>query len=203
MSSNYGVNIIIENNYDMAENYNISMAWTLWLLPLLASILISAQNFRRTMNLGGKRNDFLSGGLMGYSILAIVVSVATTIFDHIETTMVSRLAWGGIFTSGTVFGWANYGVLAEVIQQFAFLFLFSTFLHTLTAIQDKWYGWAVDVAIVAIISVFTPIAPLRASLVWFFRVILFSGPQTQIPACLILGLAIYSLNKGILSRKPI
>jgi hypothetical protein len=80
---------------------------------------------------------------------------------------------------------------------------FVTYL-IMTAAQDKWYGWVADVLIVAIISVFTPIEPLRASLVWFFNLIIFhSNTFLQIAAYLILATAIYSLNKLILARKAI
>ena len=204
MSSNYSVNIIIASNGpNMAENYNISMGWVLWLLPVLASILIPARGFRRVMNLGGKRDFFHFGSLMVYAILACVISVAVVIMDFVEVRIVENLNWGGIFTSGNVFGWANYGVAVLLLQQFAFLFMFTAFVHTLTAIQDKWYGWVADVIIIAIISVFSPIAPLRASLAWFFRIILFEKPLIQIPACMVLALGIYSLNRIIFARKAI
>ena len=203
MSSNYGMNVFIANSYDMADNYNISMGWTLWLLPVLASILVPARNLKRTMNLGGKRDNFFWGSLEVYAILAGIVSVAVAITDHVEMNIIKNLDWGGIFTSANVFGWGEYGILAVVFQQFAFLFLFTSFVHTLTAVQDKWFGWAADVLIIAIISVFSPIAPLRAALAWFFRAILFNSPLTQIPVCMILALAIYSLNKAIFARKAI
>ena len=72
------------------------------------------------------------------------------------------------------------------------------------AAQDKWYGWVADILIIAIISVFTPIAPLRAALVRFFNLIIFhSNAFIQIAACLILALVVYSLNKLLLARKAI
>jgi hypothetical protein len=114
-----------------------------------------------------------------------------------------------LYKSGTLdvsywFGWHNNGVIVAFLRQFAFLFLLATFVHTLTAIQDKLYGWVTDVLIVAIISVFTTIAPLRASLVWFLNLIIFHpNAFLQIAACLILATAIYSLNKLILARKAI
>jgi hypothetical protein len=102
------------------------------------------------------------------------------------------------------FGWLNNGVVVAFFQQFAFLFLFAIFVHTLVAVQDKWYGWVADVLIVAIISVFMLIAPLRVSLVWFLNLIIFnSNTFLQIAVCLVLATAIYSLNKLIFVRKAI
>ena len=118
--------------------------------------------------------------------------------------MTSLFYRGGTMDVLYWFGWLNNGVVVAFFRQFAFLFLFASAIHTLAAAQDKWYGWAADILIVAIISVFTPIAPLRASLVWFFNLIIFnSNAFLQIAACLILAIAIYSLNKLILARKTI
>ena len=102
-----------------------------------------------------------------------------------------------------VLGWMGNGPVVAFIQQFAFLLLLAAVIHTLTAAQDKWYGWAADILIIAVIAVFTPIAPLRASLAWFFNLIIFQSAYIQIPACLVLAAAVYSLNKPILARKAI
>jgi hypothetical protein len=118
--------------------------------------------------------------------------------------MVSMLYDGGILDIMHVFGWINNGIVVAFFQQFAFLLLFAAFVHTLTAMQDKWYGWVADVLIIVIISVFTPIAPLRASLAWFFNLIIFhSNAFLQIAACLILAFVIYSFNRFIFARKAI
>jgi hypothetical protein len=197
------INIIVGGGMDVSDNYNVSTGWMLWLFPALAAVLIPARNFLRTMNLGGKRDNFFWGSLSIYALTSAIVSVAVIILDFAEYAVIERFNWGGIFTAANVFGWGEYGIIAVFFQQLVFLFLLTAFVHTLTAIQDKWYGWAVDITIVAIISVFTPIAPLRSTLVWFFQIILFSEPLIQIPACIILALAIYSFNKVIFARKAI
>jgi F0F1-type ATP synthase assembly protein I len=51
--------------------------------------------------------------------------------------------------------------------------------------------------------VFIPIAPLRGVLIGFFYLIIFSAAPLQIAACLILGLAVYSLNIPVFARKAI
>ena len=58
--------------------------------------------------------------------------------------------------------------------------------------------------IVAIISVFTPIAPLRAALAWFFNMIIFHDAATiQILSCLIVGVALYAASLVPIKRKLI
>jgi len=199
------INSIVINN-----NMEISVGNYLWLLLVMAAIFIPTKNFRRIINLGGKRGNFFWGSLVTYAILACAVSLVNVVFNYgfdrlfEASPNFDRSYFGGVINLTEVFGWTRYGALVAFLQQFAFLFLFAVFVHTLTASQDKWYGWAADVAIIAIISVFTPIAPLRATLVWFFTAILFHpNALFQIVFCLVLAAAIYSLNRPIFNRKAI
>jgi len=188
----------------------ISIGNFLWLLPLLAAIIIPTRNFRRILNLGGKRDNFLLGSLIVYVIIAAFISLGNVLINYTVDVLIERAPFydtnmfGGVVNLVEVFRWVDNGAVIAFFRQFAFLFLLATFVHTLTAIQDKWYGWAVDVAIIAIISVFIPIAVLRSALVWFFNLIIFhQNAFLQIGACLAIGIAIYALNKPILARKVI
>jgi hypothetical protein len=103
-----------------------------------------------------------------------------------------------------VLGWGAHGFIVFFLQQFAFLFLSAVFAHTLTAMQGKWYGWALDIALSAVICVFPPIAPLREALADYFHLILInSNALLQIAACLAIGAALYLLNRPVLARKAI
>ena len=202
--------MVLVSRNGMEGNVEISVGCYLWLLPGLAAIFIPARNFRRITNLGGKRNNFFWGSLWVYAILAAAVSLAN-VFIHFTFDRFLEMsgyydteAFGGVVNMLEVFGWLSNGAPVAFIQQFAFLFLFAAFTHTLTAAQDKWYGWAADVVIASIISVFTPITVLRAALAWFFNLIIFHhSALLQIAACLMLALVIYSLNKPIFARKAI
>ncbi|MDR2547805.1 MAG: hypothetical protein LBC96_09975 [Lachnospiraceae bacterium] len=186
-------------------NMTVSFGNYLFLAVILGAIFIPAWNFRRIMNLGGKRRDFFLGCAATYVIMTAAVSlICVILFYTYDRLMVSLLYRGGTLDIMYWFGWINNGVIVAFIQQFAFLLLLAVAIHTLWAVQDKWYGWCADIAIVAIISVFTPIAPLRAALVWFFNLIIFHpNAFVQITACMILAAAIYSLNMAILARKAI
>ncbi len=99
---------------------------------------------------------------------------------------------GGVLALLDVFGFMANGPIVAFIQMWAFLILFCCVLHTLTLIQGRWYGWAVNVLIIAIISIFTPIALLRDVLGWFFNMIIFHDIAiVQILSCLVLGIAVY------------
>ena len=194
------------NIYPGANNATIGLGNYFWLFVILNAIFIPALNFRRMMNLGAKRNDFFTGCAVNYIIITAAVSLLGIILYYTYENFLFLNFYKGGFTLNPLywFGWINNGPVVAFFQQFAFLLLAAVFIHTLTAMQDKWYGWVTDIIIVAIISVFTPIAPLRAALVWFFYLIIFnSNWLLQIVACLVLSVLIYSLNKIIFARKAI
>jgi hypothetical protein len=163
------------------------------ILPLLMGIFIPAKNFSKLLNLGCKRWDFFRGCLFSYLIAAFFTTLVCLalwlILDPLLLPFSSDLSLYNLFE---VFGFAKNGLAVAFTQMFAFLFLTSCAAHTLTMIQGHWYGWLTDALIIAIISVFTPIAPLRAGLVWFFKMIIFHNlAAAQILSCLILALIVY------------
>ncbi|MCL1820286.1 MAG: hypothetical protein FWG36_06490 [Oscillospiraceae bacterium] len=193
----------------------------LWLLVILAAIRIPLKNFRRITNLGGKRGGFFTGSIASLVVLSGLVSAANTVFHYaIDGLFINSGGLKGyeafiqdpslmdnnyiIVNLIELFGWTSRGIFFAFIQQFAFLILLSVAVYTLTAIQDKWYGWVTDAVIAAILGTFIPIAPLRAWLVWFLELITFnSNALIQIAACLVLSVGIYALNKPVFARKAI
>ena len=199
------IDMLIINN-----NSEISIGCYLWLLPVMAAIFIPAKNFPRIINLGGKRDNFFWGSLMAYAILACVISLVNVVFNYaIDPLIEASGNFDASFLRGIanlieVYGWNRYGPVVAFLQQFAFLFLFSVFVHTLTAAQGKWYGWVADALIIGIIAVFTPIKPLRDAEAWFFNLIIFHpNALLQIAVCMVLAMGIYMLNRPIFSRKAI
>jgi len=189
---------------------DISPTNALWLLPVMVGIGIPAYNFRRIINLGGKRDTFLWGSAATYVIIAAIVSLLVTLSNFTIEPLLERHEYfnhaflGGIANLVEVFGWAQRGFAVAFLQQFAFLLLFAAFVHSFTAAWGKWYGWVAAVGIIAIISVFTPIPVLRRSLVWFFNLIIFNpNPLLQIIACLVLAAGIYALSWPLFARKSI
>jgi len=187
------------------DNQSISVAWYLWLLLLLAAIVMPQGNFPRILNLGAKRADYFWGTIQSYVVLSGAASLVGILCNYLVDHPVSK--WGQIgsyWTAPDVFGWAAHGPVVAFFQQWAFLLLFAVFVHTLVAAQDKWYGWVADVVLIAIISVFTPIAPLRHAEAWFFNAILFQpNAFLQILACLVLTCAIYALTRPIFARRAV
>ena len=186
-------------------NMTVSVGNYLFLLVLLIPIVIPALNFRKIMNLGAKRDDFFKGCAVNYILMAAVISfVCIVLYFTYDRVMIESAYKGGTMDVLYWFGWIGNGVVVAFFQQFAFLLLLAVVVHTLTAVQDRWYGWLTDVLIVAIISVFTPIAPLRSALVWFFALIIFhSNALIQIASCLVLACGVYSLNRRIFAGKAI
>lgn len=213
--------IIAVSSKSAGHQLQISTGNYFWLLIIMAAIFIPIKNFRRIVNLGGKRDGFFWGCLSCYAILAGAVTIANTfLYYTYERFLISTGYYKGYealvqnpalmdnnYISVNlieVFGWQGNGAVIAFVQQFAFLFLLASVIHTLTAMQDKWYGWVTDVIIAAILGVFIPIAPLRAWLIRFFNLIIFnSNAFIQIAACMLLAIAVYALNKLIFARKAI
>jgi hypothetical protein len=199
------MSILAAGDPGLRGSWDISFGNFLYLLPVLCAIVVASRNFRKFMHLGGNRALFFKGCLIGYVVLAAAVSLANCII-HIAYDPVI-LGFGFYERSVNlldVFGWGVHGVGIAFLRQFAFLFFAAAFAHTLSALQGSLAGWIADGALIAVVCVFTPIAPLRAAEAAFFELILFTpNALLQIVACLALGAAAYMANKPILNRKAI
>lgn len=82
-----------------------------------------------------------------------------------------------------------------------FLLLVMIFLHVLLSMQPHWYGWLTDAVLVAIICVFTPIAPLRAVLAGFFQLVMLNGNAAMHTGiCLLLSAALSCGGLAVLKK---
>lgn len=196
-------NMIFTPN-EAGQNYQVGVGSYAYLLVLLMAIFIPALNFRKFMNLNVKKGAYIRGCAVNYVVVALLASA----FNHLCLLAVDPLltlpprffVWNLV----NIFGWSANGLVVAFFQQFAFLLLLAAVAHTLTTIQTFWFGIAVDLVIVAIISVFTPIEPLRNVLVGFFGLILFHpNPWLQIGTCLLLAVVVYVLSIPAVKRKPV
>jgi hypothetical protein len=197
--------ILAKNGVDISSQTELSSGNFLYALPLLCAILIPAKNFRRLINLGCKRGDFFWGSLCTYGVLAVGVSMANIVVYYAFDLPVLRInLMQDLLNLLDVWGWSTSGAVVAFLQQSAFLFLAMVFFHTLASLHEWWSGWVTDALIVAVISVFTPIKPLRNAEYAFFRAILFQPSAfMQIVTCLGLSVALCALNKPILNRRKI
>jgi hypothetical protein len=197
--------ILAKSGMDMSGQSELSSGNFLYLLALLCAILIPARNFRRLVNLGGRRGDFFWGSLCTYALLAAGVSLANMVIYYAFDLPVLRMnLTQDLLNLLDVWGWIAHGAVVAFLQQSAFLLFGMVFFHTLTALHEWWIGWALDALIIAVISVFTPIEPLRSAEYAFFRGILFQPSAfLQIFTCSALSVTIYALNRLILNHKKI
>ncbi|GHU65160.1 hypothetical protein FACS1894184_00400 [Clostridia bacterium] len=175
------------------------------LILVVTAITIPAKCLRRLINLGGKRDDFWYGSVLAYAVMAIVVSLVCLLFNYtVDPLMMRHPQVTEQLSIIMAFGFMQRGAFVAFFQYTAVWFFFAMFVHTLTLLQDCWIGWSCDVIIVTIISVFTPIAALRAFEVWFWRLVIFQpNAFLQILSCLALGLLLFAVNKPILGRKDL
>ncbi len=177
------------------SDMEISPSNYLYLLCVLSPIMIASENYGKFMNIGVKKKTYFWGCAINYIILAALVSLACVAeyyllnFDFAVINLIE------------VFGW-NTNIFSAFCSLFAFLLLGESIIHTLTFMQTKWYGWAADLLIAALISVFVPIPVLRRAWIFFFEYVIFFKPAiVQIIVCVALAAAIYVTNLFYLKRR--
>jgi hypothetical protein len=178
-----------------SDNETTAVGDYLMLLPLGIALFICARNFHKLMNLGGTRMDFFRSGWLTFTPAAVVVAAIMVVLNRtLDPWMLRRGAFAAALDVLDAFGFTSHGAFVAFLQMAAWLTGASAFVWTLTLIQGRWYGWVADALIIAVISVFTPIAPLRAVLVWFFHLTIFGPWLLQIVACLVLGALVYAAS---------
>ena len=172
-----------------------------WLLAVLTPFFFVFYDFTKLMHLGASKKDFFLGCLISYGFLAFCISLVNTII---------HLLIDPIYPAQTVINmmdvcrWTENGIIVAALQQMFFLLLVMVFLHVLLSMQPHWYGWLIDAVFVAIICIFTPIAPLRAVLAGFFQIIMLnSNAVLHIGICLLLSAALSLGGLAVLKRKTL
>lgn len=195
-----GIYNLIACLIDMTDNFYVDMANYLYVLAVMAPIIISTRNFKRIMLLNGNKKAFYWGAMLNYGIIAAGISLIVIIFFVFTNAVFgSRLIINNLVD---IFGWWKHGAVIAFIQQFLFLLLIEVFVHTLTSIQNHWYGWVIDGVLLAIVCIFIPVPELRNVLVGFFNMIIFhSSVPVQMISCLALLVVGYLVYLPILRRK--
>ena len=172
-----------------------------WLLAALTPFFFVLYDFSKLTHLGASKGDYYAGCLVSYVLLAFGISLVNT-FIHlvIDPLYPARR----VINLMDVCGWTENGMAVAALQQMCFLLLVMVFLHVLLSMQAHWYGWVVDALLVAVICVFTPIAPLRSVLAGFFGIVMLNGNAAlHIAACLLLSAGLSLGGVAILKRKTL
>lgn len=172
-----------------------------WLLAALTPFFFLFYDFTKLMHLGASKKDYYLGCLISYGFLAFCISLVNTLV---------HLLIDPVYPAQTVINlmdvcqWTANGIVVAGLQQMFFLLLVMIFLHVLLSMQTHWYGWLTDAILVAIICVFTPIAPLRAVLAGFFQIIMINrNAILHIGVCLFLSAALSLAGLVVLKRKTL
>ncbi|WP_394919769.1 hypothetical protein [uncultured Robinsoniella sp.] len=172
-----------------------------WLIAVMTPFFFVFYDYTKLMHLGTSKKDYFLGSLASYGLMALLVSLANTAI-HLLIDPLNRTQT--VINLMDLCGWTDNGIFAAFIQQGVFLLLTMIFLHVLLFMQPYWYGWLTDGILVAIICIFTPIAPLRRILAGFFKVILFnSNALLHIGICLLLSMALSFIGLTVLKRKTL
>lgn len=170
-----------------------------WLLAVLTPFFFVFYDFTKLMHLGTSKRDYFFGCLISYGFLALCISLVNTVVHVLIDPVYPAQT---VINLMDVCRWTENGVFVAGLQQMFFLLLVMIFLHVLLSMQTHWYGWLTDAVLVAVICVFTPIAPLRAVLGGFFQIIMFNGSALlHIGVCLLLSAAFSLAGLAVLKRK--
>ena len=172
-----------------------------WLLAALTPFFFVFYDFKKLMHLGASKKDYYVGCLISYGFLAFCISLANTLIHLLIDPLYSART---VINLMDVCRWTENGIAMAGVQQMCFLLLVMVFLHVLLSMQAHWYGWLTDAVLVAIICIFTPIAPLRGILSGFFQIIMLNGNAIlHIGVCLLLSAALSLVGLVVLKRKTL
>lgn len=172
-----------------------------WLPAVLTPFFFVFYDFKKFMHLGASKKDYYFGCLISYGVLAFCISLVNTAIHLLIDPVYPAQT---VINMMDVCKWTENGIIAAGLQQLFFLLLMMVFLHVLLSMQAHWYGWLTDAVFVAIICIFTPIAPLRAVLAGFFQMIMLNGNAAlHIGICLLLSAALSLGGLVVLKRKTL
>ena len=172
-----------------------------WLLAVLTPFFFVFYDFTKLMHLGANKKNYFFGCLISYGLLAFCISLVNTVIHLWIDPVYSAQT---VINMMDVCKWTENGMIVAGLQQMFFLLLVMVFLHVLLSMQSHWYGWLTDAVLVAIICIFTPIAPLRAILSGFFQMIMLNGNAVlHIGICLLLSAALSFGGLMVLKRKTL
>jgi len=172
-----------------------------WLLAIMTPFFFTFYDYTKLMHLGASKRDYFFGCLISYGVLAFGISLINTLIHLLIDPVYPAQA---VINMMDVCKWTENGIVIAGVQQVFFLLLVMIFLHVLLSMQPHWYGWLTDVILVAIICIFTPIAPLRGILAGFFQIIMLnSSAALHIGICLLFSAALSFVGLLVLKKKTL
>ena len=173
----------------------------IWLLAAMTPFFFVFYDYTKVMHLGASKRDYFIGCLISYGVLALGISLINSLIHLLIDPAYPAQA---VINLMDVCNWTENGIFVAGLQQTFFLLLVMVFLHVLLSMQPHWYGWLTDAILVAIICIFTPIAPLRSILAGFFQVVMLNGNGAlHIGICLLLSAALSFAGLLVLKRKTL
>lgn len=170
------VDLLVDAIFNNNEDLYLSIVNYLFVGMVLVAIFTVTLNYKKIINLGAKKMDYFFGCLIFYAMVAAFVALINTIcyysLDRIIMKSLDMTVNGNLLALA---GWMKNGAIVGFLVQFFINMTVLVIVHTLTMIQNNWVGWLVDVLIIAVISVFLPITPLRNVIVFVLRILFFNS----------------------------
>ncbi len=155
-------NIIVSLSTGPGENPQVSAANVLTVFLIFVGSILPLQLFKKVVNLGSTRKDYYYGILVVYVLSAAFFAVLNTVWFQLENSFIR--SYETTYNILEIFGWSQFGITGMLIYQFGAYMLLLSLLSLLFSGIRHVLGWVIWVVILAAISVFTSIAPLRHKL---------------------------------------
>lgn len=149
--------IVLLPNY---RNGYLSMSNMLLLNLLIYPIIASTVNFKKMLNIGVKKNEFVKGVFLSYVILSTLIAVVIIIINQFEVYLIQFTNLWYINIIDT-FGWMKYGFIGCLLYQISAYTLLMSIVHLIAFSNTFRWGWFVDVALSSLLLVFLLVKPLR------------------------------------------
>lgn len=170
-----------------------------WLLAAMSPFFFVFHAYKKLGYLGMSKRSYFAGSLLAYGLLAALISLVNTLVCLLIDPLIRAQT---VVNLMRLCGWMENGPIVAFFQQAAFLFCAMAFLHALLLSQGQALGFLMDGALLVILCVFLPIAPLRGLVAGFFSLVMMNGRAAlHIPLCLLLSAGCFAVSLLALKRK--
>jgi hypothetical protein len=194
------IDIAVQKNGDNA----LGLVNTLLIAAVLSVVFLATGNFYKTLRLNAKKRDYFTGVLILIALMASLVSALFVLVHYAFESPIMGYMDYRFLSLYWAFGFSKQFFVLGFLQMFGFIFFSLAFVFVLSALQDIWLGWALDVLLAVCVAAFSSVGTFRHH-VWkpFFDLLIFGHPALQLFFTVLGGLALYSTYLVILRRKKV
>lgn len=188
---------------DFTKQVEVGIGSFLWLFIPGAAIVISSNNFKKFINLGMKRKDFITGSLFNYILMSAVISLLSILFTNIFDQFIINLnRFEGVINITEFLEWNDLPIFIVFLRQFALLLFIAALTHSLVSVKDIKYGWTLYAVLITAIIAIGAVPVTRNLFLYLANIIIFTpNSLLQITTCTVLAILIYLISVPVFMKK--